>query len=76
MLVSFPNWNSLKPGLWNWLYRPFIEFDLQQWAVQKNGHLQGTLAWIPATRGTLLWLACDPNADVESITLLLQQSPS
>ena len=41
------NWNHLKPGLWNWLYRAFVEFDLKQWAVQKDGHLQGTLAWIP-----------------------------
>jgi ribosomal protein S18 acetylase RimI-like enzyme len=65
------NWNSLKPGLWNWFYRFFIEFDLQQWAVQKNGHLQGVLAWIPNTHGSSLWLACDPGADPDSITTLL-----
>lgn len=65
------NWNSLKPGLWNWFYRLFIEFDLQQWAVQKNGRLQGVLAWTPTTHSSSLWLACSPGADPESITSLL-----
>ena len=68
------NWNSLKPGLWNWLYRVFIEFDLRQWAVQRNGRLQGVLAWMPTTRSSPLWLACNPNADSESITQLLIQA--
>ncbi len=68
------NWNSLKPGLWNWLYRAFVEFDLRQWAVQKDGQLQGVLAWMPALRNTSLWLACDSNADPESITTLLTQA--
>ena len=66
-----PNWNSLRPGLWNSLYRLFIEFDLQQWAVQKNGKLQGVLAWMPTIHNPPLWLACDPSADSESITYLL-----
>jgi len=68
------NWNSLKPGIWNWLYRIFVEFDLKQWAVEKGNQLQGTLAWMPSTRGSLLWLACDPTADSESITMMLQQA--
>lgn len=68
------NWNSLKPGLWNWLYRVFVEFDLRQWAVQKDGHLQGVLAWMPTTRNSLLWLACDPDSDSESITILLRRA--
>jgi ribosomal protein S18 acetylase RimI-like enzyme len=66
-----PNWNSLKPGIWNALYRLFIEFDMQQWAVQKNGELQGVLAWMPTVHNAPLWLACDPDADSESITSLL-----
>ena len=65
------NWNSLKPGLWNWFYRLFIEFDLQQWAVQKNGGLQGVLTWMPTQHSSSLWLACDSGADPESITALL-----
>jgi hypothetical protein len=65
------NWKNLRPGMWNWFYRFFIEFDLQQWAVQKNGRLQGALAWIPSAHGSSLWLACNPDADPESITALL-----
>jgi ribosomal protein S18 acetylase RimI-like enzyme len=68
------NWNSLKPGLWGWLYRALVDFDLQQWAAQKNGDLEGVLAWIPTTRHSPLWLACDQNADSESITLLLRKA--
>lgn len=68
------HWNSLKPGLWTWLYRLFIEFDLQQWAVQRNGRLQGVLAWMPSTHSSSLWLACGPEADGESITSLLQRA--
>jgi ribosomal-protein-alanine N-acetyltransferase len=67
-------WNSLKPGLWSWLYRAFIEFDLRQWAVQKDGQLQGVLAWIPSLRSTPLWLACGPDANPESISALLAQA--
>jgi ribosomal protein S18 acetylase RimI-like enzyme len=65
------NWNSLKPGLWNWFYRIFVEFDLRQWAVQKDGQLHGVLAWMPMLRSAPLLLACDPDADPESITTLL-----
>jgi len=68
------NWNSLKPGFWNWLYRVFVEFDLRQWAVQKNGRLQGVLTWMPTTRHSSLWLACDPNTDTESISFLLRKA--
>lgn len=68
------NWNRLKPGLLNWFYHLFIEFDLRQWAVQKGGQLQGVLAWIPSVYNSPLWLACDPSADSESITYLLQEA--
>jgi ribosomal protein S18 acetylase RimI-like enzyme len=68
------NWNSLKPGLWGWLYRALVDFDLQQWAVQKNGRLQGVLTWLPSMRSSSLWLACDPNADSESIIFLLNKA--
>ena len=65
------NWNRLKPGLLNWLYRVFIEIDVRQWAVQKDGRLKGVLIWMPTARNASLWLACEPNADAESITHLL-----
>lgn len=68
------NWNNLRPGLWSWLYRAFIEFDQRQWAVQKRGRLQGVLAWVPTLRNTPLWLACESYADSEAITTLLIQA--
>lgn len=68
------NWNNLRPGLWNWLYRAFVEFDLKQWAVQKDGHLQGVLAWMPSMSHAPLWLACSPNAEPESIVMLLRKA--
>jgi ribosomal protein S18 acetylase RimI-like enzyme len=68
------HWNSLKPGLWTWLYRLFVEYDLQQWAVQMNGQLQGVLAWMPTAHSSSFWLACSPAADPESITSLLQHA--
>jgi ribosomal protein S18 acetylase RimI-like enzyme len=68
------NWNHLSPGLWNWLYRLFIEFDLRQWAIQKDNQLQGVLIWMPTAHKSSLWLACDPNADRESITVLLRNA--
>ena len=67
-------WRSLNPGLWNWLYHLFIEIDLRQWAVQKDGHLEGVLTWLPTMRNSALWLACNPNADPESIALLLNKA--
>jgi len=68
------NWNNLKPGIWNWLYRLFVEFDLKQWAVQKDGHLQAVLAWMPTMRNAPLWLACASNANPESISILLRSA--
>ncbi|HEX6270626.1 MAG TPA: GNAT family N-acetyltransferase [Anaerolineales bacterium] len=41
------NINALRPGLWNWLYRLFVDFNLRQWAAVRNGQLLATLAWIP-----------------------------
>ncbi len=68
---SSMNWNRLRPGLWNWFYRLFIEFDLRQWAIQKDSQLQGVLTWMPTAHKSSLWLACDPGADSESVTFLL-----
>jgi hypothetical protein len=65
------NWKALKPGLWNWLYRAFVEFEQRQWAAFASDKLQGVLSWIPNFRRDLLWLACDPASDSEAITSLL-----
>lgn len=68
------NWNNLRPGLWNWIYRLFVEIDLKQWAVQRDGHLQAALTWMPTMRNASLWLACGPNSDAESISRLLRKA--
>ena len=68
------NWSILKPGLWGWLYRTLVDFDLQQWAVQKNERLQGVLTWLPSMRSAPLWLACEPRADSGAIIFLLNKA--
>lgn len=68
------DWNILQPGLWNWLYRLFVEFDLRQWAALTGNHLQATLAWTPSYRSDLLWLACGPESDPQAVTALLHHA--
>lgn len=41
------NLNALQPGLWNWIYLLFMEFDLQQWAAIRGDTLLATLSWMP-----------------------------
>jgi len=68
------DWSALQPGLWNWLYRVFIEFDQRQWAVLKNERLQAVLTWAPTYHSDTLWLACGSESDPEAITALLQKA--
>jgi ribosomal protein S18 acetylase RimI-like enzyme len=68
------NWMSLRPGLWNWLYRAFVEFEQRQWAGFKEDKLQGVLAWNPTQRANLLWLACAPDSDEHTLTALLSRA--
>ncbi len=58
------DWNILAPGLWNWIHRLFVEFDLRQWAAHKDGELLATLSWISTMRATdALWAAAKPDGD-------------
>jgi hypothetical protein len=41
------NINSLRPGLWNWIYLLFIDFSVKQWAAVRNDELLATLTWLP-----------------------------
>ena len=44
------NINALKPGLINWLYRLFMDFNIKQWAAvsKRDGeNLLATLTWMP-----------------------------
>jgi ribosomal protein S18 acetylase RimI-like enzyme len=65
------DWKSLKPGVWNWLYRVFVEFEQRQWAAFHSGQLQGVLAWTPNSRNDVLWLACGANSDAHTLAALL-----
>ena len=41
------NINALRPGLWNWFYFLFIDFNIRQWAAVRDEELLATLAWMP-----------------------------
>jgi ribosomal protein S18 acetylase RimI-like enzyme len=67
------DWDSLAPGLWHWLYRAFIEFDVRQWAAVKNGKLLATISWIPTTRApNVLWVAAGSNGDPAGVRVALE----
>ena len=69
---KMPDWQIFKPGLKYWLYRFFVEGNIRQWAVQKDGELQAVLTWIGThTRRAPLWLATAPQANAESLSDLL-----
>lgn len=48
-LSWYQSWNihSLRPGLWNWIYLLFIDFNVRQWAAVRNDELLATLTWMP-----------------------------
>lgn len=41
------NLNALRPGLLNWLYLLFVDFNVRQWAAVRGEELLATLAWMP-----------------------------
>lgn len=48
-LSWYQSWNiySLRPGLWNWIYLLFIDFNVKQWAAVQRDQLLATLTWMP-----------------------------
>jgi ribosomal protein S18 acetylase RimI-like enzyme len=67
------DWEVLAPGLWRWLVRAFIEYDIRQWAVLKNGTLVATVSWIPTIRtSNMLWVATRPDRGEIGLTYALQ----
>lgn len=68
------NFNSLRPGLWSWLYLFFVDVNTRQWAAVRNGSLQATLSWIPNGRGESLYAAAGEKSDPEALTALLIQA--
>ena len=67
-----PDLRNFKPGIRHRLYRLFVEYDLRQWTIQKDGEFQAALFWMRTyTRHAPIWLAVSPQADSESVTKLL-----
>ena len=67
------NTNSLRPGLWNWFYLLFIDFNIKQWAAVRDDELLATLTWMPqGGRSESLFSATgSTGASSEALTLLL-----
>ncbi len=68
------NFNSLRPGLWNWLYLLFVDMNIRQWTAQKGDSLEAALAWIPTGRGESLFAATGERSEPEALTALLLQA--
>ena len=67
------DWDALAPGLWHWLYRAFIEFDVRQWAAFEGGNLLATVSWMPTTRASnVLWVAARPNGSPAGLRSVLK----
>jgi ribosomal protein S18 acetylase RimI-like enzyme len=67
------DWGILAPGLWHWLYRAFIEYDIRQWAAFKEGKLAAAVSWVPTTRASnMLWVAASPEGDPACLGSALQ----
>jgi len=66
------NINALRPGLWKWLYRLFVDFNIRQWAAIRGDTLLGTLAWMPqGSRSESLYAAIGTDSSPEALTRLL-----
>jgi ribosomal protein S18 acetylase RimI-like enzyme len=66
------NLNALRPGLWNWLYLLFVDFNVRQWAAVRGDELLATLTWMPQVgRSEPLYAATGEWADGEALTRLL-----
>jgi ribosomal protein S18 acetylase RimI-like enzyme len=67
------NTNALRPGLWNWFYLLFIDFNIKQWAAIRNDELLATLTWMPnGGRSESLFAATGPGESrSEPLTSLL-----
>lgn len=69
------DWDALAPGLWHWLHRAFIEFDIRQWGAIKDGKLLATVSWMPTTRApNTLWVSTKDPGDADGIKLALESA--
>jgi len=66
------NFNALRPGLWNWFYLLFVDFNIKQWAAVRNDELLATLTWMPqGGRSEPLYAATGEGSNDEALTQLL-----
>ncbi|HXQ33055.1 MAG TPA: hypothetical protein VN843_03415, partial [Anaerolineales bacterium] len=67
-LSWYHSWNftALRPGLMNWLYLFFVDYNIKQWAAVRGDALLATLTWIPhAGRSESLYAATRPALNSE-----------
>ena len=66
------NVNALRPGLWNWVYLLFVDFNIRQWAAVRKDELLATLTWVPqGGRSESLYAATGTRSDPKALTALL-----
>ena len=74
-LAWYQSWNSnaLRPGLWNWFYILFMDFNIKQWAAVRGDELLAALTWMPhGGRAESLYAATGPGeAGSVALTSLL-----
>src|SRR5215211_551310 len=74
-LSWYQSWstNALRPGLWNWFYLIFIDFNIKQWAAVRDDELLATLTWMPqGSRSESLFAATGSTGiSGEALTSLL-----
>jgi len=68
------NFNSLRPGFWNWFYLFLVDRRIRQWAAVRGDALEAALAWIPYGRGESLFAATGEGSDPEALVALLLQA--
>jgi len=66
------DFNALRPGLMNWLYILFMDFNVKQWAAVRGDELLATLTWMPqGGRSESMYGAAGTGSDPEALTQLL-----
>jgi len=66
------NLTALRPGLMNWIYMLFMDFNIKQWAAVRGEELLATLTWMPqGGRTESIYGAADIASDPEALTQLL-----
>ena len=66
------NFNALRPGLMNWFYMLFMDFNIRQWAAVRGENLLATLTWMPqGGRSESIYAATGSGSAPEALTQLL-----